>query len=525
MDYIILGAGPAGLQLGHFLKESNRDYLILESGDGPGTFFKRFPRHRRLISINKRYTESTDPEVCLRTDWNSLLSTDDTLRFTRYSDRYFPDAEDMVQYLEDYARRTGVRVRYNMSFRRITHNGKFELHDADGGTWSCKRLIVATGLSRPFVPDIPGIELAHNYCDVRVDPAAFRGRRVLIIGKGNSAFETADNLIETAATIHVAGPKSVTLAWRSHYVGHVRAVNNNFLDTYQLKSENAIIDGTIQKIERDGPRLRVTASFARADELHKEIPYDDVIVCTGFRFDDSIFDDTCRPALTIFGKFPEQTAAWESTNVRDLFFAGTLMQARDYRRSTSGFIHGFRYCVRALHRMLEARYHRRPWPAPSLAAESGELTRKVIERVNRTSALWQEFAFLCDVIKLEGDAARYLEELPLDYVRSQFGGPQDRLFTVTLEYGADHDKVDPFDIRVGRITQSDSGRAADARYLHPVVRHWCAGRIVAEHHLTENLENRWDHPEVHERPLQTFFAQRLWYAATVPGNGAGPCAR
>lgn len=508
-DYIVLGAGPAGLQLGHFLERAGRDYVILEAGEGPGTFFKTFPRHRQLISINKRFTESPDPEVRLRTDWNSLLSDDDDLRFTRYSDRYFPDADELVRYLEDYAARTAVRVRYDTAVERTTRNGRFELRDARGGVHRCRRLIVATGMSRPNVPDVPGIELARNYTDVSVDPAHFRGRRVLIIGKGNSGFETADNLIDSAATIHVAGPDNVTLAWRSHYVGHLRAVNNNFLDTYQLKSENAIIDGTIRRIVRDGDRFRVTASFARADELHKDIPYDDVIVCTGFRFDSSPFDETCAPALTLGDKLPDQTSEWEATNVPDLYFAGTLMQARDYRRSTSGFIHGFRYCVRSLHRMLEAKYHGRPWPARRLSSDPGALTSAVIERVNRTSALWQEFAFLSDVVGVSDGEARYHEEMPLDYAHERAGEHGGGYFTITLEYGADHDKVDPFDVNVSRIAQTDAERAADARYLHPVVRYFRGGRRIDEHHVTENLENRWNDPEVHAAPLASFFSRCL----------------
>jgi cation diffusion facilitator CzcD-associated flavoprotein CzcO len=52
-------------------------------------------------------------------------------------------------------------------------------------------VIVATGVSKPYLPDIPGIELAERY-DTSVDPRDFVDQRVLIIGKGNSAFETAD---------------------------------------------------------------------------------------------------------------------------------------------------------------------------------------------------------------------------------------------------------------------------------------------------------------------------------------------
>jgi protoporphyrinogen oxidase len=48
--FIIVGAGPAGLQMGFFLEEVDRDYLILEENDGVGSFFRTFPRTRSLIS-------------------------------------------------------------------------------------------------------------------------------------------------------------------------------------------------------------------------------------------------------------------------------------------------------------------------------------------------------------------------------------------------------------------------------------------------------------------------------------------
>ena len=109
-DYLLLGAGPAGLQLGYFLERAGRDYLILEQGATPGTFFRTFPRHRQLISINKRQTGFDDPELNLRMDWNSLLSDQPSLVFTRYTDRYFPDADVMVRYLADFAATTRLSV-------------------------------------------------------------------------------------------------------------------------------------------------------------------------------------------------------------------------------------------------------------------------------------------------------------------------------------------------------------------------------------------------------------------------------
>ncbi|MDQ3886243.1 MAG: NAD(P)-binding domain-containing protein [Actinomycetota bacterium] len=50
----------------------------------------------------------------------------------------------------------------------------------------------------------------------------FAGQRVLIIGKGNSAFETAQALLSHAAIVHLASPHPVRLAWTSKHPGDVR---------------------------------------------------------------------------------------------------------------------------------------------------------------------------------------------------------------------------------------------------------------------------------------------------------------
>ncbi|WP_335976503.1 MULTISPECIES: NAD(P)-binding domain-containing protein [Streptomycetaceae] len=531
IDYLVVGAGPAGIQAAYFLERAGRDYLVVEAGTAPGTFFTKFPRHRTLISSNKVHTGWDDPELNLRTDWNSLLSEESSPLFTEVTSRYFPPADDFVGYLADFARTHELRIRYHTRVTRISREaaagsaadgaaprGDFLVHTADGSLLRVKRLIMATGVTRPYIPPIPGAELAEQYSDVSVDPDDFTDQRVLIVGRGNSAFETADNLIERAAVIHVLGPGSLKLAWQTHFVGHLRAVNNNFLDTYQLKSQNALLDGeiaSIKKSESDG-KYHVAVKFVRVNEVVKEISYDRVIMATGFRFDASLFDEECRPELTIKDRFPAQTDAWESTNVPDVYFVGTITQARDFKKSTSGFIHGFRYGVRALSRVLNRRYHDEQWPHTELPANAEAVADAVVTRINRTSALWQMFGFLGDAVLVGPDAVGYYDEVPVDHLHRAVGegefGPVDHYLTVTLEYGADHDKVNPFDVTVNRLSQQDTG-GLDSRYLHPVVRLWQDGKLLTEHHLTENLENEWDSEDVHRAPLVRFLATHLFPAA------------
>ncbi len=502
-DYLLLGAGPAGLQLGYFLERAGRDYLILEQGTTAGTFFRTFPRHRKLVSINKPHTGSDDSELNLRMDWNSLLSDHPNLLFTRYTERYFPDADVMVRYLIDFADTTKLKIRYGARAVKVSRDGGFRVVDQHGEVYEAPLLIVATGPSMPYLPAIPGIETAEQYNTVTVDPQDFVDQRVLIIGKGNSGFETAANLIETAAVIHVAGPSSIKMAWRSHYAGHLRAVNMAFLDTFQLRSQNALLDAHIDRIERNQDGYRVTVTFTRGDRMTRELCYDRVIVCTGFRFDSSIFAEDCRPQMVINNRFPAQTSAWESVNVPDLYFAGTLMQVRDFMRSTSSFIQGFRYCIKALHRILERRYHGTPWPPRGLPADAEALMIAVLYRANRTSALWQQFGMLCDLVVLEGAEAAYYEELPLEYVHESRLGTTQSYFTITLEHGKDRERDQPYDA------------LADPAGLHPVIRHFRRGTLITEHHLADNVENDWAGQESYREPLREFFARELALAASA----------
>lgn len=38
-EYIIVGCGPGGLQMGYYFNKNNYNYIILERNDKPGSFF------------------------------------------------------------------------------------------------------------------------------------------------------------------------------------------------------------------------------------------------------------------------------------------------------------------------------------------------------------------------------------------------------------------------------------------------------------------------------------------------------
>jgi hypothetical protein len=320
-------------------------------------------------------------------------------------------------------------------------------------------------------------------------------------------------LIDTTALIHVASPHSVKFAWQTHFVGHLRAVNNNLLDTYLLKCQNATLEVDIAKIEKRGQRYFVTVNYLRAEGSSDVIEYDRVICCTGFRFDADIFDPDCRPEMMINNRFPKLDSSWQSVNVPDMYFAGTITQSRDFKKTTSGFIHGFRYNVRALALMLQANYDDEPIPYRELEFSAERATEAIIDRINRSSALWQQFGFLADVLVAEPEKQqwRYYEALPVAFAHDQAirGGQSGCIhddaeyYTVTLEYGF-HEDDDPF--RSKRVAHTDSEHAAQSTFLHPVIRRFRRGELLETFHVVENLEANWRDAELHIAPLQAFFA-------------------
>ena len=77
---------------------------------------------------------------------------------------------------------------------------------------------------------------------------------------------------------------------------------------------------------------------------------------------------------------------------------------------------------------------------------------------------------------------------------------------MTLEYGPDHDKVDPFDVtRAAGPRRTTRTRPTTPRICTLSSASTATARSLAEHHLAENLENHWDGEASHRAPLVAFF--------------------
>ena len=191
-EVLVIGAGPAGLAAGAELKRRGIEPLILEASDRVGSSWLRHYDRLHLHTVR----------------WLSGLPG---MPIPKREGKWVP-RDGVVRYLESYARRHALPIRFGAEVKRIDRDrGSWTVY-TDQGPISCRSVVVATGYNRrPRMPDWPGAEgftgeLLHS-SEYR-NPEPYVGKDVLVVGTGNSGAEIAVDLVE-------GGAGSVTIAVRT----------------------------------------------------------------------------------------------------------------------------------------------------------------------------------------------------------------------------------------------------------------------------------------------------------------------
>ena len=180
---VVIGAGPAGLASAAELRRRGVPVVVLERADAIAASWRG--RYDRLRLNTSR--------------WFSKLPGGSYAPGTGV----FPTRDEVITYLEDYARDNDLDVRLSTSVERIDRDGEGWVVRTSGGDVGAAQVIVAAGYEHtPFVPEWPGRErfrgaLVHA-AEYR-NPEPYRGGDVLVVGPGCSGMEIAYDLAEGGA--------------------------------------------------------------------------------------------------------------------------------------------------------------------------------------------------------------------------------------------------------------------------------------------------------------------------------------
>lgn len=187
-DVVVIGGGQAGLAAGYFLRRAQLDYVILDQQPGPGGAWPHGWDSLRLFS---------PAEYSPLPGWRMPPQTGET----------FPTAAHVTGYLRDYEQRYNLHIRRPVHVTAVTEtSGTFTVH-TDTTSWHAQAVISATGTwANPYIPAVPG---AQEFTGTQLhtanyrNPTAFTGKRVVVVGGGNSAAQIVAELANVAHTLWV----------------------------------------------------------------------------------------------------------------------------------------------------------------------------------------------------------------------------------------------------------------------------------------------------------------------------------
>jgi thioredoxin reductase (NADPH) len=237
VDVAIVGSGPAGLSAGLEAMRRGLSCVVIEQGSLSDTV-RKYPRHKLLLA--------------------------EPVQVPLYGDLWIADAskETLLQVWETIVANTGLPVRTGEHVQGVVRDGEFLRVETALGTQLARKVVLALGRrGTPRKLGAAGEELDKVFYDI-VEMEAFAGRRVLVVGGGDSAVESVLGLANQPDT-------TVTLSYRGRAWDRVKERNRE-------KLERAIATGNV------APLLGSTVREIRPDVVVLEVAGETTILPNDF---------------------------------------------------------------------------------------------------------------------------------------------------------------------------------------------------------------------------------------------------
>lgn len=297
LDVVVVGAGPAGIGAALALEEAGLSFTVLEK-ERPFSTIQNFPK-AKLIFSEPRTLESKGSFWFEDAAKEELVRRwDEALDQRRLPIRQPVEVVDIERNAKGFALRTRAR------------DGEGAMQE---GTLACRRVILAIGrrgeVNRLAVP---GEELAKVNYALR-DPADYAGKRLLVVGGGDSAVEAAIACAEAGA--------EVTVSYRGKVFARAKAKNREDIEKVAAQGRLRL------ELESNVTEIRQESVTLQRGEQKVELDNDAVLVFFGNRLPRSFLK---RIGVRMAGQMDALRIAWISSFALITYFFYVLKQKRDF---------------------------------------------------------------------------------------------------------------------------------------------------------------------------------------------------
>ena len=277
-DVIVIGAGQAGLAIGHHLAQQNRRFTILDAASAPAAAWRSRWDSLRLFTPAR---------------YDNLPG----LPFPGDPDHY-PTRDEVVGYLTDYARHFALPVELDSRVTAVhTEDGGYRV-ELTGRALHAHQVVIATG---PFqVPRVPALASRLTSEVVQLHSADYRmpgdlpAGRVLVVGGGNTGFQIAEELAGSREVHLAIGSRQTPLPQRIlgrdlfAFLTATRLMNATVSSRIgqRLKDREALIGSSPRAARRSGITIHPRATHADGSTVAfadgSRLDVDAVVWATGF---------------------------------------------------------------------------------------------------------------------------------------------------------------------------------------------------------------------------------------------------
>jgi cation diffusion facilitator CzcD-associated flavoprotein CzcO len=198
-ENLIIGAGPSGLAMAARLKQAGLSYVILEQANKVGS---KWHQHYDRLHLHTVKELSCLPYV------------DFPDHYPQYISKF-----QLIEYFNSYVEKFEIKPEFNSTVTSVKKlNSNWTVECSNGKIYTAKNVVVASGLNRvPSIPIWKGLELfkgevmhASTYKNAQV----FLGKKVLVVGMGNTGAELALDLAEQKIEVSLSVRGEITIVPR-----------------------------------------------------------------------------------------------------------------------------------------------------------------------------------------------------------------------------------------------------------------------------------------------------------------------
>ncbi len=188
LDVVVIGGGQAALSVAYFLRRTSLSYVLLDAEDAPGGAWRHGWSSLRLFSPAQASSLS---------GWPMPPVSDG-----------FPTRDHVIDYPARYEGRYQIPVVRPVWVNAVERGRGRLLVRSVRQSWPARAVVSATGTWRaPFLLAYPGREAfagTQLHSADYVGPESFAGRRVLVVGGGNSEAQVLAELSTVPETVWVS---------------------------------------------------------------------------------------------------------------------------------------------------------------------------------------------------------------------------------------------------------------------------------------------------------------------------------